>query len=276
MTDIHSARSYLVESVIPAYESLVTQLQDGQFGRKRDLQAAGMAAERCLHLADFICRDTSCNSGITGAPRSKQYVAALTDQYFWFRIARDMANVHKHRTVSRTDGPALRSLDDVEEAIVLVKHEDDAGHYYIAEKVVFVRLLDGDVYLAEDVIRGCIAEWAKELQGRGVVPDQPFALVRKWKADRADFPEGPTMKLLLDEGVPVDFQPVVRVYDAASEKPRRRRLDEPFHTHLAVDWEVRPDRFTSPAQAKAQTGHYTLQVSYPAGVLDPPEGRLQR
>jgi hypothetical protein len=150
-----------------------------------------------------------------------------------------------------------------------VKHEDAEGEYYIAEKVVFVRLLNGDVYLAEDVIRGCIAEWASELQALGVVPDYPFAIVRRWRAERADFPQGPSMKVLMDSGMPVRFRHALRIYDSLAQKVRRREVHEDFITNLAVSWEVSVPRFAAPA--RAQEGQYTLSVNFPAGIPEPPD-----
>jgi hypothetical protein len=268
MTDLHSALGYFVESLIPAYEELVARLQDGTFGAKRDLQAVGIAAERCLHMADYICRDPNYGTKIAGSPRSTAYVGNLTTKYPWFPIARDIANVFKHRKVSRTDNPTLTSMDAIEEAIVLVKHEDDDGPFYVAEKIVLVRLLNGEIYQAEDVVRGCIAEWASEMQALGIMADFPFGKVRKWRAERVDFPEGTAMNVLFDHGMPVQFRHVLRVYDAVEEKIRRRRIDEEFVTTLHVAWTVRPSRFDAAGQA--QEGHYTMNVNFPAGVPEPP------
>ena len=162
MGDFHSARHHLLQVVLPTYEQFGLTLTDGIAGDRRDLRAAGRAAEACLNLADHLARDPACKDQAPGTLGSKAYVAKLTSQYDYFAITRDIANVFKHRTISRPDR-TIDSIDSVKENVALVRFNDSQGYYYALRKLVIVTLLDGRRLYVGDVIFKCISDLISEM-----------------------------------------------------------------------------------------------------------------
>lgn len=214
MGDIHSPRHYFLQVVIPAYQELGKILLDGVLGNRRDLIAAGRAAEACLHLADHIARDPTVGPQVPGAPKAKRYIQDLSTRYRHFAIVKDIANAFKHRRISDLER-RLEGLESLMERWALVRFTDNKGHYWATRKVVIVRLSDGTEMFAESVIERCISEWSTELVRLNVIPSAPrIELTLKRFSARDEVPEKPRIEILAREGEYFECQPVLLSYDA--------------------------------------------------------------
>lgn len=242
MGDIHSPRHYFLQVVLPAYEELGATLLDGVLGLRRDLIAAGRAAEACLHLADHLASDPAHRSAIPGAPKSKKYVEYLSEKYHHFSIAKDVANSFKHRKIS-AEKRRLDGIDSLVERWALVRFTDSAGHYWAARKVVIVRLKGGQEIFVEDVIERCIAAWAQELLRLGVIASAPNVPVtpRRFLA-RSEVPVRPSIEMRAEQGEHFESQPIILTYDAKREifKPMTGKIGS---VDIDVRMIVSPSRF---------------------------------
>jgi len=262
MSDIHSPRHYFLQVVLPAFEEFGETLLDGIVGNRRDLIAAGRAAEACLHLADHLASDPAYNKDIQGAPKSKEYIKFLAEKYRHFSIAKDIANSFKHRKLSdqqrRIDG-----IESILERWALIRFTDAAGHYWATRKVVIVRLKGGVEIFAEDVIERCIAEWVQELLRLGVISSQPhIQLVLKRFLARADVPSKPCIEMRAERGEYFESQPVILSYD------KDRDMFQPMQDKIGrVDIDVKmivsPSRF-SPSET-ATVNQFTVAAKDTAG-----------
>jgi hypothetical protein len=244
MTDIHSSRHYFLQVVLPAYEELGKILLDGVIGNRRDLIAAGRAAEACLHLADHLASDPAHNGAIPGAPKSKKYIKHLAEKYHYFSIAKDVANSFKHRNIS-DDQRRIEGIESLLERWALIRFTDSDGHYWATRKVVIVRVKGGAEIFAEDVIEGCIAAWVQELLRLGVISSAPrIERVPKRFLARADVPSKPTIEMRAEQGEYFESKPVILYYDHG------RDIFQPMQGKIgAVDIDVKmvvtPSRFSS-------------------------------
>lgn len=259
MGDIHSSRHYFLQVVIPAYEELGRILLDGVLGNRRDLIAAGRAAEACLHLADHIARDPSVGSQVPGAPKSKPYIQDLSKRYRCFAIAKDMANAFKHRKISGQER-RLEGVEALMERWALIRFSDNLGPYWAARKVVIVRLNGGIEIFAEDVIERCIAAWSVELVRLKVISSAPLIeSVPKRLLTRDEVPKRPRIEMLAQEGEYFESQPVLLSYDA--ERDVFRPMQGKIGSVLAdVQMRVAPSRFASSSKftlAARDTGEGT-------------------
>lgn len=244
MGDIHSPRHYFLQVVLPTYEELGKTLLDGVIGNRRDLIAAGRAAEACLHLADHIASDPAYNGVIPGAPKSKEYIKLLAEQYRYFSIAKDIANSFKHRKISDQQ----RRIDGIESLLerwALIRFTDSAGHYWATRKVVIVRLKGGVEIFAEDVIERCIAAWVQELLRLGVISSAPrIQLAPKRFLARADVPAKPSIEMRAEQGEYFESQPVILSYDQDRDmfQPMQGKIGR---VDIDVKMIVSPSRFSS-------------------------------
>lgn len=255
MGDIHSPRHYFLQVVIPAYEELGRILLDGVLGNRRDLVAAGRAAEACLHLADHIARDPVVGSQVPGAPKSKLYIQDLSKRYRYFAIAKDMANAFKHRKISDQER-RLEGVESLVERWALIRFSDDEGHYWATRKVVIVRLNGGVEIFAEDVIERCIAAWSVELTRLNVIPSPPrIELAPKRFLTRDEVPERPRIEMLAQEGEYFESQPILLSYDA--ERDMFRPMQSKIGSVLVdVQMRVAPSRFA--LSSTGQESKFTL------------------
>jgi hypothetical protein len=269
VADLHSARAYFLQVVIPEYETMLETLTDGVFGTRRDIRALGRASEACLHLADHVCRDPTCNSGIAGAPKSTDYVDLLTKTHEPFAIARDIANSFKHRSIGRPDA-LVRSLDSLSERWVLIRHEDADGYYYSIRKSVLVELTDKRILAAEEAINRCLTAWGTELIRLGVVPTHPrvdhgpSAYV-----PRTACPARPSITMLADEGEYFEAQPLIVVADAIN-KTLREATGELIDTQVDINWRIYSSRFAARERTIIERRTSTLTINNRATAANPP------
>ncbi|MGH8157377.1 MAG: hypothetical protein ACREPQ_04615 [Rhodanobacter sp.] len=242
MGDIYSPRHYFLQVVLPAYEELGKTLLDGVTGNRRDLIAAGRAAEACLHLADHIASDPAYKGAIPGAPKSKEYIKHLTEKYHDFSITKDIANSFKHRRIS--DGQRrIEGIESLLERWALIRFTDSAGHYWATRKVVIVRLKGGVEIFVEDVVERCIAVWVQELLRLGVISSTPqIQLTPKRFLARVDVPVKPCIEMRAEQGEYFESQPVILSYD------NHRDMFQPIQGKIgSVDIDVKmivsPSRF---------------------------------
>lgn len=244
MANIHSSRHYFLQVVLPAYEELGRILLDGVIGNRRDLIAAGRAAEACLHLADHLATDPAHNGAIPGAPKSKKYIKHLAENYPYFSIAKDIANSFKHRNIS-DDQRKIEGIESILERWALIRFTDAAGYYWATRKVVIVRVKGGAEMFAEDIIEGCVAEWVQELLRLGVISSAPrIERVPKRFLVRADVPTKPSIEMRAEQGEYFESQPVILSYDHGRDmfQPMQGKIGS---VDIDVKMVVSPSRFSS-------------------------------
>jgi len=243
--DVHSARAYFLQHVIPEYESLQETLNDGFFGMRREIRALGRAAEACLHLADHVARDSTCNSTIEGAPKAKLYIEALTQRSSAFALVRDVANCFKHGAITRA-GARVASLDSFHERWVLVRYEDDSGFYYDIRKTVMVQTLSGAMASAEKIVRLALNAWCEELVTLGAIPSpaqiddgKPLYIAR------SKCPPTPGITFLCEEGEHFSAKPMEAIYDSEHAVLRAPSRGDRIKTNVRAYFQVHPSRFSS-------------------------------
>lgn len=236
MSDLHSARQFYINTLLPAYERMAAILLDGALGSRRDINALGEAAVACLHLADYLVRDPTVNQRILGAPKSKEYIADLAKRYEAFAICMDVANAYKHRGVSRQDRTII-GLDSIREHWAIVRFSDGEGHYWVARKVVQIQLVNGRITLGHDLIRETLKVWGKELARLGVVASAPeVADIPRRFVGRSEAPAKPSLRL--DGVVGEHFESQVIFMRFEPTTGRYLPLDEPLGVVLEMDGQM--------------------------------------
>jgi hypothetical protein len=255
MSDIHSARAYFVQAVLPQYEGFLQVLEDGRHGLRRDVHALGRAAETCLHLVDHLCRDPTCNASIAGAPKSKKYVEELTDKFRAFAIVRDIANAWKHGVCSR-EGKTIEGIKSLDDRWTVMRAADDLGDYYAGTKCVLVHLVDGIAVFADQVLLACVLDLATELVRLGVI-DRALALRRRTWPSR---PAGrPHLSMVFEGGEFTANQPALLVVDPSTGSSRFATFEDDFDLVVDLQWSVLPSTLTG-ARAAQETGTASISI----------------
>lgn len=233
MGDLHSARQFYINSVLPAYERMAGVLMDGLLGNRRDLIALCEAASACLHLADQIARDQTVAHQIPGAPKSRDYIKDLAARNFYFPICRDVANAYKHHQITDQDR-RIEGVDSLKEKWAIVRFNDELGQYWAARKIVEVYMLDGSRILGDDLIRECIKEWGLELLRLGIVSRAPEvqSLPHKFLR-RADVPQRPRIRSIGVVNEYIESQHVLMRHVEAGD--RYLPLEEPIGGFIDID-----------------------------------------
>lgn len=261
MSDIHSARAYFVQAVLPQYEKFLEVLEDGLHGLRRDVHALGRAAEACLHLADHICRDSTCNASIVGAPRSKAYVGELTATFPAFAIVRDIANAWKHGVCSR-EGRTIVGIQSLEDRWTVIRATDDEGDYYAGSKCVLVQLVDGRSAFADGVLLDCIRDLGAELVRLGAINRAPVPRRRTWPGR----PSGrPDLRMEFETGEFTSNPAALLVVDVATGGAQFASLEDNFDLVIDLHWSVKPSTLTG-ARPAQETGTASITIKPPASL----------
>ena len=169
-----------------------------------------------MHLSDYVAREASPHHGIPGAPKSRDYIKDLAHRFFDFAVTRDVANAFKHKKLSVQD----KTLDGSEALLdrwALIRFEDEKGVYWATRKIVLVRLNDGRVLFAEDLIYRSIRLWGGELVRLGMIPAQPSTVHRIAKScPRPPVDARPKISMIARASEWFESQPIVLFHDSAS------------------------------------------------------------
>jgi hypothetical protein len=276
--DLHSARAYFLQVVIPEYETFLETLDDGVLGMRRDLRALSRAAEACLHMVDHAARDPICAPHIEGAPSTKKYLARLMNASSEFAATRDIANLFKHRTIGRPN-PAVTDLRDIDERWVLLRFlRDDQKHHYATTKAVLVHLSDSTSLLAEQLIFDCVQMWAHELVRLGVIPQVPSVQRRTFLQDIEA--ARPSITIACEADEPMEAKPLLLIAQAGGSTIVQATT-EIFDAEVEINWRIYTSRFAGPRVLTNQPptilrirggAESIISADPPSSSDDPPAG----
>ena len=129
--DLHA---YFYEYVRVAYREFKERLSEPRSGRSIDLRLAVGACEAMFHLREHL-PDSHLLSRAAAEVRCPD-----------LGLVGDIANVSKHRTVTRPTphgDPLVTSATQLEELVSITQYEDAEGEYRCVSKQVVAELADG-------------------------------------------------------------------------------------------------------------------------------------
>ena len=171
-------RNYFVECVLADYEAYVDYKGIKQVGLNVDLRLAMHACSSMLHLADHVFEEMRTPLNARGINSLRKYHQFLERTCADFRVVRDAANAHKHRSLTKHN-PCISGAESIEEVVVITEYEDQDGPYRIAEKEVHVSLLDGTVKKLHDSLNNVRQMWWDEMIQLGVMQPTPQSSSQK-------------------------------------------------------------------------------------------------
>jgi hypothetical protein len=139
---------------------------DDPYGRSKDLRAAVISATALYHFREHLPQQYQ---------KSRSEVAKLCPDY---NLLGDVVNAGKHDDLDPKRGkPQINSADDIYEATVLTRYEDQDGEYSDAQKMVMAKLKDGSERDLFEVLTSVINFWGHELARLKVIKGfKPFAV----------------------------------------------------------------------------------------------------
>jgi len=152
--------AYFYEHVLPAYREYVESRKSVEVGTGRDFAAAFNAALAIHHFREQLSGDLTLEY--------KDVIAQWPD----YALTRDVAEIAKHRTLERASAQ-LRSLDAIQEIIVVTTYKDAFGEYYNWLKDIELHLLNGTTRELSEVLANSINFWCRHLAMHNVSPTFP-------------------------------------------------------------------------------------------------------
>lgn len=152
------------ENVVAAFTDYSKIKHDDAYGRSKDLRAAVIAATALYHFREHVPQQYR---------KSRREVAKLCPDY---DLLGDVVNAGKHDDLDPNRGkPQINSADDIYEATVLTRYEDQDGEYSDAQKMVMVKLKDCSERDLFEVLTNVINFWGHELARLKVIKQfKPF------------------------------------------------------------------------------------------------------
>lgn len=96
----------------------------------------------------------------------------------FFGYVRDVANASKHQELTR-DNLLIKHVENINESIILIRHQDRDGYYYSTRKAVTVETLEGYRLLIEEFILLSILSFSNILIEVGAIPNLPCQGIKK-------------------------------------------------------------------------------------------------
>jgi len=90
----------------------------------------------------------------------------------FFGYIRDVANVSKHQRINRPNA-LIRTVEDINESIILIRHQDNKGYYYSTRSTVTLEALDGSRLLIEAFILLTVLSFSNILINVNAIPKLP-------------------------------------------------------------------------------------------------------
>lgn len=165
----HNTRTYFVEKIIPVYENFIDYYKRLEFGRHITTSKAGDIAECLLNIPEYIFSEIGDELGYS---KAKDYRESVWEADRDYEIVCDLANVVKHKKISR-DGKTFSSIDDIRESISIVRYKDIFGKYYMPRKILEINLLDGNVVEVGDLLMNSMIIWSKKANDLNLIPGIP-------------------------------------------------------------------------------------------------------
>jgi len=148
--------AFFYENVVAAFTDYSKIKRDDPCGRSKDLRAALTAATALYHLREHIPGQYR---------KSRSDVAKLCPDY---DLLGDVVNAAKHDELTLGE-PQINSAEDIYEATVVTRYQDQDGEYSDAQKMVMVKLKDGSERDLFEVLTNVMNFWGRELTRYGVI-----------------------------------------------------------------------------------------------------------
>lgn len=165
-------RNYFIECVLADYEAYVDYKGVKQAGLNIDLRLAMHACSSMLHLADHVLDEMKITIEMQGIKSLHDYHAYLESSCDDFRVIRDCANAHKHRTLTKHN-PCISGAESIQEIVVITEYKDAEGLYRIAEKEVHVTFIDGTIKKLHEALDNVRQMWWDEMIKLSVMQPKP-------------------------------------------------------------------------------------------------------
>ena len=245
----HTARSFLVEVALPAYEEFVSFYNGRVLGQLKDTSNACVVAEALLHMPDRIYRDSTVqNSSVRGYPNLRAYRESFWSVSPAYEIVCDLANAYKHHDVTR-DGKKIKSIENVQENCVFVKYNDSLGDYYVYRKALTIKCIDNKELLVDLLLRESMELWLNELhklQIIEVVPNLPSLLPFYLSRDQAS--KLPTMRFQGQDREQVNIRLGKAIYEESTNILRGVLPEDSFDCTLEIKFDVHKSPFDLKAE----------------------------
>ena len=152
--------AYYHEHVVTAYRDFRDGLKTSRAGRSRDLRAAIAACEALFHLREHL----PDSAGLSRRDAELQCPA--------YALIADIANVAKHRTVTRPPPhglPLVTSADQLGELLLITTYEDAQGEYKGTSKEVIAHLDGGEERNVLAAATSVLNFWETHLHRAGIL-----------------------------------------------------------------------------------------------------------
>jgi hypothetical protein len=184
--DLHA---YFYENVLVAYRESTNRLAEPRAGRSIDLRLAVNACEALFHLREHLPDAYSLSRA--------EAEARCPD----LALVGDIANVSKHRAISRTTPhgtPLVSSAMQLREIISITHYQDAEGEYRCTSKQVVAELADGTLADVMRALTNVLNFWENYLTEIGVLK---VATVHAYDdglgfRPRPSISAGPTLEIL--------------------------------------------------------------------------------
>lgn len=240
----HTAKTYLIEILIPAYEAFLNHIENRVMGFRQDTQRAAIVAENCLHLADHVFNEKTTQFSEKGIRSIKDYRAMLFRTHQYYEIVCDFANSWKHRNINRK-GKKLSSLDSAKEIFGIIRYQDQDGYYYDTKKFVWLILDDGQIHDFWELLHASLEMWIEELIQLQVIDSAPiFQQPASIQVSRSQAATRPQMKFLAGEGLPVEIKLEGLIFRQENGTVERHKQGDEFNYTFSMNLTVEKSRFT--------------------------------
>ena len=172
-------RNYFIECALADYGCYVDYKGIKQVGQNVDIRLAMRACSSMLHLADHVLDELKPTLEARGIKSLRDYHTYLATRCADFCVVRDCANAHKHRSLTK-HSPCISGAESIQEVVVLTEYKDTEGLYRIAEKEVYVTLIEGRIIKLHEALDNVRQMWWDEMIALGIM--QPKLIAPKLTA----------------------------------------------------------------------------------------------
>jgi hypothetical protein len=213
---MHDARYMYAQNALPQFLDYVNDRAGREIGDGRQLKKVVSIADALLNISDYLYDDLETRPLMTGFATANAYRKFLRGADDRYRLACDIANAAKHRSIDKND-PLLSSIHQVVETAQHCRFRDADGEYYRGVRGVYAVLDDGRSLDSRPLLTGAIITISRELVRLKVIPDYPTeALTVSEFIHRSDAAFLEPLVILGRVGEPVHLKMLMRDFDPAS------------------------------------------------------------
>lgn len=201
-----------VQVAIPAYREFMDSRADRDIGDGRDLLRVVAVADALLNIPDYVMRESAQHASLSQYSGAREYRESFWTKCPSYELLCDVANAHKHRSLTRT-GRRIAGISEVQEYVEICRYRDASGEYYRTSRSVMIRSLDGRLHDARRELTAAMRLWATELAQLDVAPPTPEANFEfDEHISRADPRHLEPLRLVGTVGEPLAVQHYIRDY----------------------------------------------------------------